>query len=68
VAEWPVASLTPTGIVDLDAWDAAGQDPTLYVFLLRHRGELAPLESSFMPMPGPGVMPVARVPDPVAFL
>jgi len=68
VAEWPVASLTPTGIVDEDAWDAAGHDPGLYVYLLRHRGELAPLESSFFPMPGPGLLPVVRVPDAAAFL
>jgi hypothetical protein len=43
VAEWPVASVARTDIVDPVLWEDAAHDPRLYTFFLRQQGELSPL-------------------------
>jgi hypothetical protein len=43
VAEWPVASVARTDVVDPALWEQAGRDPKLYTFLLRKSGKLSPL-------------------------
>lgn len=47
MAEWPVASVARTDIVDPALWEQAAHDPRLYTYLLRERGELSPLYAPY---------------------
>lgn len=43
MAEWPVASVARTDVVDPALWEQSAHDPTIYTYLLREAGKLSPL-------------------------